>query len=139
MVVKTIVVRKSLSHCGCVGSSPTGGTMDKKVLTTFEGKVVKVTLSDTNTNIENSYRFKSISIMKDILNWIKAASIVSSTERAISKRSMFSMINEWRVHNLLYSFGIKRDRTKSVDLDINQPWYMKLAYTVLSPFYLHFN
>lgn len=58
---------------------------------------------------------------------------------AINKRSNFSMINEWRVHNLLYSLNIQRDRTRSVDLNIGQPWYINMLYTIISPFYFHFN
>lgn len=52
----------------------------------------------------------------------------------IHRRTMFSLINEWRVHNLLYELNIERDRTESVDLDVDQPWYMKVLYTVISPF-----
>ena len=63
---------------------------------------------------------------------------VSDKKAAIHKRGIWSMTHEWRAHNLLYSLGIKRDRTKDVDLDVNQPWYIKVAYSVLSIFYPHF-
>lgn len=45
-------------------------------------------------------------------------------------RSRFSMKMEWTCHNALYGLGIARDRTKDVDLDYPQKWYMKVAYTV---------
>jgi hypothetical protein len=112
--------------------------MEKKFIFYFNGMIVKASISEYNTNIEDSYRFKNISSMRDILRVIRAESLNDSTERAISKRSLFSMVNEWRVHNLLYALGIKRDRVKSVDLNIGQPWYIKAVYTLLSPFYLHF-
>ena len=51
---------------------------------------------------------------------------------------MFSLLNEWRTHNLLYSLGVQKERTASVDLESNQSWYMTVAYAILSPFYLHF-
>lgn len=49
------------------------------------------------------------------------------------------MVNEWSVHNLLYSLGIQKDRTKDVDLNINQHWYIKVGYFLLSPIYFIFN
>lgn len=57
---------------------------------------------------------------------------------AINKRGVWGMVHEWRTHNLLYALNIQRDRTRSVDLNLNQPWYIKVAYPLLSPFYLHF-
>jgi hypothetical protein len=77
--------------------------MERKVIIYYEGKVVKVSMSENNTNIEDSYRFKPIGEMKGVLKEVREASLFDSTERAISKRSLFSMINEWRVHNLLYA------------------------------------
>lgn len=58
---------------------------------------------------------------------------------AIHRRSISSMIKEWRVHNLLYSLNIQRDRTGSVDLNTGQSWYVRAVYSILSPFYLHFS
>lgn len=72
--------------------------------------------------------------MKKILNAIRDKSL----SRVIYIRTNFSMINEWRVHNLLYDLYYKRERTKDIDLDYPQKWYLKLAYTLLSPLYLHF-
>lgn len=58
---------------------------------------------------------------------------------AVNKRSVSSMINEWRTHNLLYLFNIKRDRTDTVDLEYPESLLMKVIYTIISPFYLHFS
>lgn len=44
-------------------------------------------------------------------------------------------MNEWRAHNLLYSMGIEKERTRSVDLSINESWYKKIGYFILSLFY----
>ena len=46
-------------------------------------------------------------------------------------RSMGSMRREWATHNLLYSLGIKRNKTKDCDLEFEQAWYLKLAYGVV--------
>lgn len=71
--------------------------------------------------------------MKNILESIKKE---VSTDMAINKRSIKGMVREWRVHNLLYSLNIMKDRTGTVDLEINQSWYMKTLYSILSIFYL---
>ena len=49
---------------------------------------------------------------------------------------MFGMICEWRAHNLLWSLGIKRERTKTVDLELKVKWYYKIGYFILSFCYL---
>lgn len=97
--------------------------------------VIEVSAIEDNTSIKDSYRVKNISEMKVIINKIRAE---VPEDMAVHTRSMFGMINEWRAHNLLYTLGIKKDRTGTVDLDTNEPWYRKVGYAILSPFYLHF-
>lgn len=80
-----------------------------------------ITLSSNNIHIEDSYRCKHI---KDILKYIKLQDPKCS-------RSLFGMINEWRSHNLLYSFGLYKDRTRSVDLEFNSKWYYSVAYFII--------
>lgn len=120
---------------GYVGSSPTWGTM-KKIIIQYKNFILKVHADKNNTHIQNSYLIKSTKDMRNILKAIQSE--IGDDDYAIFKRSICSMIHEWRVHNLLYSLGIEQDRTKSVDLDINQPWYMKVSYPILSIFYFHF-
>lgn len=43
-------------------------------------------------------------------------------------RSERSLRLEWAAHNLAYSLGIRRDKTKDADLNYEQKWYVKLAY-----------
>ena len=117
-----------------VGSSPTWGTM-KKIIVRHKNFVLKVHISKDNTTIFDSYKVKSPWDMTSIIYYIKAE---ASDKMAINKRNISSMIYEWRTHNLLYTLGIMRDRTKSVDLNTDQPWYIKALYTIISPFYFHF-
>jgi hypothetical protein len=112
--------------------------MEKHVIITYNNYVIKASLYPDDTTIEASWRFKSIKDMKAILLLLRDQTKLSSIKFAVNKRSLFSMINEWRVHNLLYSFGIHRDLTESVDLNTGQKWYVKTLYTLLSPLYLHF-
>lgn len=117
-----------------VGSSPTWGTM-KKLIIRHKDFILKVHATENNTTIFDSHQVKSPWDMESIIYYIKAE---TSAEYAINKRNISSMIYEWRVHNLLYSLGILKSRVKDVDLNTNQPWYIKVLYFIISPFYLHF-
>lgn len=125
-------------HLGCgdlfVGSTLTWGTM-KKIIIRYKGLILKVHLSRDNTTILDSYKVSSPKDMKSIIYHIREQ---VTDDVAINIRSVSSMIYEWRVHNLLYTLGIMRARTSSVDLNINQPWYIKILYAILSPLYFHF-
>lgn len=115
----------------CEFESHRGHTM-KKVIIEYNQYIIKVHLTEDNTSIIDSYRVKSIS---DMINVLKEIRKIYDESYAIHKRSIFSMVNEWRAHNLLYSLHIKRDRTGSVDLNIGQNICMKIAYTILSILY----
>lgn len=110
----------------------------RKYIIGFNFRSFNVEVSDTNTHIENSYIIKNKVDMGDVLLAIRAKT-GRYKNMAIHKRSLSSMVKEWRVHNLLYSMGIMKSRTKDVNLYTNQKWYVKLAYSILSPFYLHFS
>lgn len=108
----------------------------KKLIIEYKSYILRVSASADNTHIQDSYKVKSIDEMQDILWMIQSE--VEDDSMAINKRGIWSMTHEWRAHNLLYSLGIEKDRTGSVDLDLNQPWYMKLAYKLISIFYPHY-
>ena len=54
---------------------------------------------------------------------------------ALFNRTIAGMIIEWRAHNLLYALNIKPFSTVSVDLNINESWYRKIGYFILSLIY----
>lgn len=98
-----------------------------------------ISLGTSVTRIPNSYRIKSIQDMEDIINRSREEvnkSPAYSHTFAINKRTTAGMIIEWRAHNMLYELHIKRNRTRTVDLDINEPWYRKVGYLILSTLYL---
>lgn len=95
-------------------------------------KVININLAEDNTTVINSYKIKKIKDMKAIL---KKARALCGDFYAIKKRSTFGMITEWRAHNLLFALKIQRDRTGSVDLELNQSWWKKVGYFVLSILY----
>ena len=90
------------------------------------------TLTADNTHIENSYRVKSRSDMKEVISRIRTA--LPPGEYAINRLSVRSMVREWRAHNLLYALGLWRERTRSVDLNENT-WPVRACYFVLSCLY----
>ena len=85
----------------------------KKIIVQYKRFTLKVTMSDTNTCIVDSYKVKNVSDMKSIIKTIRK--IDTESKYAISKRGIFGMINEWRVHNLLYDLHYKRERTADAD------------------------
>ncbi len=104
----------------------------KKIVIEYNQYIIYVHLTEDNTTIVDSYRIKKVS---DMINVLKEIREKCDNSYAIHKRSIFSMVNEWRVHNLLHFFHIERERTGSVDLDTGQSVYMKIAYTILSTLY----
>lgn len=106
----------------------------KKLIISYNNFILRVHISENNVTIFDSFRVKKLDDMKFIIYKLRGG---YSSKYAIHKRSVNSIVHEWRVHNLLYSLGIMKNRTKDVDLNINQPWYIKVLYLILSPFYLH--
>ena len=104
----------------------------KEINIKYSEYLIDVLLSTDNTSIIDSYRIKRINDMTNVLKKIRNT---CDNSYAIHKRSIFGMVNEWRVHNLLYFLHIKRRRTGTVDLNINQSIWAKIAYTLLSIFY----
>lgn len=97
-----------------------------------------ISLGTSVTRIPNSYRIKSIRDMEYIINRSREAINKNPAFHtfAINKRTTAGMIIEWRAHNMLYALHYKRARTRTVNLDINEPWYRKIGYIILSTLYL---
>lgn len=74
--------------------------------------MTKPIIQKNNIHIENSYLCSKYN-MKYMLNLIKK----ENPNHVVFKRSMFSLIMEWTVHNFLYTINYKKDRTKDVDLN----------------------
>lgn len=91
----------------------------------INGLVCKIT--ENNIHIEDSYQIKSKPKMREVLYAIQH----NHPECSSFKRSYKSLIAEWRAHNRLYRWGIKRDHTADVDLNYLLKWYMELIYRIL--------
>lgn len=101
----------------------------------YSNYLFKVDATKECTSIENSYRLESRKDMKEFLNLVRKD---CPFDFAIYRRTIKDMIREWRTHNLLYSLGIKKDRTKTVDLEVDQSKLYKFLYAVGSLLYLKF-
>ena len=76
--------------------------------------------------ILNSYQITNKKEMKSILtNFLKEHSEIKFD------RSIDLLVKEWVVHNRMYKLGIKRDKTKDVDLEFNEKECYKLLYWIL--------
>lgn len=95
-------------------------------------KTILAEISDNNIAILNSYKITSIKDMKSALNTLK----LKAPDHPTLKRSMMSLVCEWRAHNLLYKLGIKKSHTITVDLESNQNKYMTAGYFLLSLLYI---
>lgn len=103
------------------------------ILVWYKENKVYADLSTTNTRIQDSYRISSKSDMKAILEELRERSC--STDMAINLLSINEMVREWRAHNLLYDLHLFRSHTKDVDLNIGNPWCLKVLYAVVSLLY----
>ena len=85
-------------------------------------------------HIDNSYLVQSGEEIKNILNYIRSTDGYKRLQEAGYTRTHESEYQEWKAHNFLYRIGYKRDRTKSVDIDQNEPKWRKFMYAILSIF-----
>ena len=106
--------------------------MEKKIVL-YNDKAFKVDLSDNCTTIHDSYLIKRRKDMRIFLDMLRED---SDDNFAINKRSISGMVREWTSHNLLYTLNLWRNRTMSVDLQIEQKWYVKLGYFLLNLIYI---
>lgn len=107
----------------------------KELIVEYKGNIFKVYSSKENTTIIDSYKIKKYKDMKKFLYKVRTA---VPKDYSIKSRSISSLIREWRTHNLLYSLGIFKKRTSSVDLNSRQPFCIKVLYFIISPFYFNF-
>lgn len=105
----------------------------KRIILRYKDKSLKINIEKDNTCIIDSYQIRTSKDMEAILYLIRYE---APLDYAINLRNIKDMVREWRSHNLLYSLGILKDRTSSVDLNIEQPWYITMCYYILSFFYL---
>lgn len=108
--------------------------MKRIVYECCNGKTVTADISPNNISIHDSYKITSREDMDNILQYIRYCTEISEYP-VIKYTNNKQLIREWCTHNLLYDFGILKERTKTVDLDYPQKWYFKLGYFIGSLLY----
>ena len=92
----------------------------------------KAILTEENTRIVDSCKVRS---KEEIMDYLTQLRENASPEMAINQRSMESLVDEWRAHNLFYGLHVFRSRTHDVDLERHQSWLREAFCRVMSFFY----
>ena len=92
----------------------------------------KAILTEENTHIVDSCEVRS---KKEIMDYLTQLRENASPEMAINQRSMESLVDEWRAHNLFYGLHVFRSRTHDVDFERHQSWWREAFCRVVSFFY----
>lgn len=88
-----------------------------------------IIVSTNNIHIEDSYTVVNPVDMRIFLNDIKKyIDINLDIDTPFSHRTIKSMIHEWITHNNCYKLNLWPDRTKSIDINYPQKWYVRLLY-----------
>lgn len=85
--------------------------------------------SKSNLAIIDSYKIYDKQKMKNTLIMLLEVIPLYQT-----KRSIYSLMNEWIAHNLLYELNICTRHTKDCDFESKQKIYMFILYFILSMF-----
>ena len=85
-------------------------------------------------SIKNSYLIDGRGAIKATLNFIHTLPEYKKLQEAGYTRTLKSEYQEWKAHNFLYRMGIKRERTKRVDIDQNESKLRLFGYAILSLF-----
>lgn len=91
---------------------------------------LEVVVTDTNCHIKNSYKVNNEMIMLGTIDLL----LYHHTQFNVRTRK--SYLAEWKAHNIMYKFGFQRERTKDVDLNINEEKWKRFLYHIISWFFI---
>lgn len=90
---------------------------------------MKITYSKDNTHVEDSYQIKLRKSIENEVDWIKD---IRKARKLPVTRTTKSYVREWIGHNRLYRLGIKKDHTRSVDLNEDNGILEELLWMIIS-------
>ena len=96
------------------------------------GNKLSITFDKNNIHIHNSYKVSTTKSMRFVLQLVKYA---TANRNITYNRTMKSWLREWKAHNILYKLNIKRDSTKSVDINEGESKGRRFGYFLLSLLY----
>lgn len=96
---------------------------------------VQIDYDNLNIQIKDSYRINSAIDLEIAVNDIMGSVYFKKLAAAGYTRTKKSLIREWRAHNVLYRWGIAKERTGSVDMSQHESALRRFCYFFLSWFY----
>ena len=108
--------------------------MEKKLYYTYSDKEYEVTFNYDilSIHIEGSHELYTRQEVVDALTYIHSTEEYKELVAAGFTRTLKSQIDEWRAHNVMWSWGYKRNRTGSVDLDQGESGLRKFLYAIIA-------
>jgi hypothetical protein len=91
-----------------------------------------ISILNNYVHINNSFKVTSRDDMNFVLDKIKT----NYPNHEICNISNFMLVQEWATHNLLYSLGLFKDKTRDVDLNINKSWFISSLYCIIGFLYI---
>ena len=102
------------------------------VLLPHNNEKVFIQFNSNNIHIKNSFR---ITTTREMLKLLKLIRIAAYNRGIVYQRENNSWLREWKAHNVLYKLNIKRDSTKSVDINEGESKGRRFGYFLLSLLY----
>ena len=92
---------------------------------TFNG--IDFVVSDANIHVFNSHLIAGDDLKNEFIDFL-----FDFVEGLAENRTKKSMFNEWKAHNILYQYGLWKERTADVDFEFHQKWYHKVGYWLIA-------
>lgn len=91
--------------------------------------LVEYSVNVTNVHILNAYKYSKFGF-REIITDIKKMNPDNFT---LQNRKNFSIILDWSLNNLLYRFGINREKTRDLDINPKTSMFRKVTAFLLMP------
>lgn len=95
----------------------------------FEVDGLKIAATPQNIKIIDSYKIQDKKQMKQIIK-----KILQIVPLYITRRTLGSLVREWRCHNRFYNLGLFKSHTKDCDLEAKERLYRRFVYFFLGRF-----
>ena len=90
---------------------------------------LKVRVTPFNITIIDSYKIKDKKVMKEMIKEILYKAPIYQKRRSIK-----SLVREWRTHNIMYNKGWFISHTKDCDLETYEALYRRIVYFIIGRF-----
>lgn len=95
----------------------------------FEVNKLKIEVTADNIKIIDSWKITKKKEMREMIEEILYKAPIYTTKRSVS-----SLVREWRSHNIMYNIGWFTRHTKDCDLESNEALYRRVIYFIMGRF-----